>query len=146
MKILKKQNDKETQITVCPYCESVLEFNHEDLHYDDCNDALYVICGVCKDKIPVEYNGKITVDNFKFPIDFYNCSEEFNAINISDEKINNIIRDCIKKIIREDNDIDNTFAYSLTGNTMICVLKDIAEKYYHVIVCKNFFEGYIDID
>ena len=61
-------------------------------------------------------------------------------------KINNTIRGCIKKIIREDNDIENAFAYSLTGNTMVCVLKDISEKYYRVIVCKNFFEGYIDID
>lgn len=135
MKILQRTYN-ETKKIDCPYCNSLLEYDKNDIHYGAMG-CPYIVCPVCNEEID-ELNGEedmiITSDNIIYPQHFYHFG---NGVKISDEEIQKFV----KKVYSELENTEEKTDYYLTGtgNTIVIGTKNM-ENEITIYVCKNYEE------
>lgn len=152
MKIIKNNynNSKSTltlftkQIVECEECGSQIEVEVDDLEIGQYG-LKYVKCPCCGKKTFNDEFGDITlnIDNLNFPQHYSNFSIEDGAIDVSDEEINSMVKECISHFTNDEND---TYRFIETGNVFIMVYRWSLDEEYQIIVCKNFHETYIPLD
>ena len=125
-----------TEEYICEECNSVFEYEDEDICVDDDNIE-FVKCPCCGHKC-ITYTSP-TIETIKFPKNFYQFGICEGAIDISDKEITNDIRECIKWLEKYP---EEPFKYIGKGNTFLCVFNH--EDEYYIMVAKNYFETSID--
>jgi ribosomal protein S27E len=133
----KKAEESKIYKVTCEECGSRLECEHEDV-YEGTYGAWYVKCPECgHDAMVIEIDStELDEYNIEYPKHFYVMSED--AIDISNEKIQNWVRECLSKL-KDCEDGEHTFCGS--GNTMVFAFKYKEE--YTIYVCKNYSETFI---
>ena len=105
----------------------------------------YVICPVCQKKSYLEIEAldkKITVDNLKFPDNFYHFGGE-DCKELTNDDIRKYIKDAIK-FFRENPD---NFCYMTgSGDTAIFVLNCSGDENYEVTLCKGYYSTEIEYE
>lgn len=143
MKIIKNNYDKEKEIITfectCPNCTSIVEFDENDIKYDKKDNEKYVICPCCDAAITDKhFDRKITLDNISYPFDFYQYGHN-SCLNLSDEEINNYIKQCIDFLKYNSNE---PYKYISTGDSFIIVFNH--EDEYYFMVAKNYEDASVD--
>lgn len=147
MKIIKnnhKDYNKEKEVITfectCPYCNSVLEINENDIQYDREDDEKYVVCPCCHMRITDEYfDRKVTLDNISYPFDFLQYGNSNSCLNLSDEEINKYIKQCIDFFKYNPNE---PYKYIAISDSFIIVFNH--EDEYYFVVAKNYEDTIID--
>lgn len=147
MKIIKNNhnnyNKKKEVITfecTCPNCTSIIEFDENDIGYDEEYNERYVVCPCCDMAISDEhFDREITLDNISYPFDFYKCGDSNSCLNLSDEEINKYIKECIDFLKYNPNE---PYKYIGTGDSLIIVFNH--ENEYYFVVAKNYEDTIID--
>lgn len=132
----KYKQETPTEEYICEECNSVFEYEDEDICVDDDNIE-FVKCPCCGHKC-ITYTPP-TIETIKFPKNFYQFGICERAINISDSEITNDIRECIKWLEKYP---EEPFRYIGKGNIFLCVFNH--EDEYYIMVAKNYFETSID--
>ena len=125
-----------TEEYICEECNSVFEYEDEDICVDDDNIE-FVKCPCCGHKC-ITYTPP-TIETIKFPKNFYQFGIHGGAVNISDSEITNDIRECLKWLKKNPTE---PFKYIGKGDTFTCVFNH--EDEYYIMVSKNYFETSID--
>lgn len=145
MKIIKNNYSKFDKELIefkctCPNCQSILETNENDVQYDRENMEHYVICPCCHMRITDEYfDRNVTLDNISYPFDFYQYGNYNSCLNLSDEEINNHIKQCIDFFKYNPNE---PYKYIGTGDSLIIVFNHDDE--YWFVVAKNYEESFVE--
>ncbi len=126
----------EIEENTCIHCGTVAEVNFDEAFMGEYGLYFYV-CPKCGKITPLEADlyvnkDELTIDNITYPVHFHTVIEE--DMDISDGEISTIIRDRLKNLRESGNEID----WSINGDTMIFIFKDMDEEEYHVFVGKNF--------
>ena len=132
----KYKQETPTEEYICEECNSVFEYEDEDICIDNDNIE-FVKCPCCGHKC-ITYTPP-TIKTIKFPKNFYQFGVHEGAINISDSEITNDIRECLKWFEKNPTE---PFKYIGKGNTFLCVFNH--EDEYYIMVAKNYFETSID--
>lgn len=130
-------NQENNNRIVCNNCNSIFEYNEDDIEYNKKDLEHYVKCPCC-DYDNIIPDKVITVDNVKYPNDYYDFS---NGKDWSNEQINEEVKKCILFLIENP---DEYFRYISSGNTFICVFNHSEDDEYHVVVSKKHYETYVD--
>ena len=127
---------------ICPCCRSVLEYGEKDLIYDEPNDSLYVICPICKNNISIDTDNEreLTLENVRYPTDFDNCSVDFGAVDVDNERVNQEIQRLVEKLKYLEKDGTTNYVHSAFGNLFIIIFDDDFMDEYRIIVAKNYHE------
>lgn len=141
MKIIKNNYNKEKEIITfectCPNCTSIVEFDENDIKYDEEYNEKYVICPCCDVSITDKYFDKnVTLDNISYPSDFYQYGNHDFGLNLSDEEINKRIKKCID-FLKFNPNMDYKCIGS--GDTFIIVFNHDDEYYF--VVAKNYADA-----
>lgn len=121
-----KQTPNKNEI-ICPSCGALLKYEDEDLimYYNEQGFD----CPNCNDFILVN-----SYPPFEFSTSFYHRSNDANQL--SNEKTQELIDDCIKKL-KENEDWE--YNVCSTGDTIIFAYKD--DECIECYVTKNFYEA-----
>ena len=146
MKVI--HNNLKTQKTIpkiqeydCVECGSTIEVDVDDLH-EGWLGAMWFTCPVCGKENMSDVETELpTKDSVEFPKHFRKSSVDNDAIDISDEEIQKVIRELANKLWDKTNERD----YLLTGyGNMIVFIENLAsDGEYEIYVCKNYWEGSI---
>ena len=141
-------NNLETQKTIpktqeydCEYCGSTIEVDADDLH-EGWLGAMFFTCPVCGKENMSDIETELpTKDSVEFPKHFRKSSVDNDAVDISDEEIQKVIRELANKLWDNTND----FEYVSTGygNFVVFIENNASENEYEITVCKNYWEGCI---
>lgn len=147
MKVIsnKKENDSYPRRIICTECESELEYEENDLFMGSLGE-MHISCPICNEKIALsdnEKNIKLTKDNVKFPEHFFNNSVENGAVDITDKKIEEDIRELID-FLRTNK--EEFVTYTEHGDTHISVSRFPMDEDYHVVVAKGYYDTYIHFE
>jgi DNA-directed RNA polymerase subunit M/transcription elongation factor TFIIS len=131
-----KENPKFPMRVICEHCESEIEVDEKDVKIGEF--GLYKFtCPVCGKESFVDDEGlTLTTENLKFP-DHYHSS--FNGVNISNEEIDKMVKDCIKRL-RETNDKTVYSTFTECGNTYVAVNRYDGDQVFNVVVSKDYYE------
>lgn len=142
MRIIKNNYEKTSStkpiMVICEHCES--EFEVEE---DEINIGAYgggeIKCPCCNNITGIDnYGITLNEKNVTFPNHFQDSK---GAIQISDEQVTKMVRNCIIKLkLKED---EGSAAFTANGDTHVFVFKDNDE--YWVTVCKNAYETYVSM-
>lgn len=140
MRVLNDTRQKTYKVT-CD-CNAELEVEESDLEVGNYG-LKYCICPCCNEKYYDDSFGEIKLNknNLSFPR-HYSCFED--GIKLKDEEINNMVRECIERF--DKNDDEDFVRYVATGNTFVIVFKMIDDEEYNVFVSKNYYETFLPID
>lgn len=128
-----------TQEYVCVECGSTIEVDPDDIH-EGWLGAYYFTCPVCGKESMTDIETELpTKDTIEFPKHFYRCTTDDSAVDVSDEDIQKYIRRLANIMWNRTN--EETYVHTGTGNTVIFVLNQAGDGEYHIIVCKNYWEG-----
>ena len=130
----------EPNIIECTGCKVKLEYDVADIQVGAYGCA-YVECPKCGELIFIDsevHSITLTKDNIQFPQHFWETGP--NAVNLSDRKINQYVRECIDALEKRE---ENYGEYALTGsgNTMVFAVK--YEDEYAIYVTKGYYESSI---
>lgn len=145
MKIIKNNYSKFDKELVefkctCPNCQSILETDENDVQYDREYMEHYVICPCCHMRITSEYfERNVTLDNISYPFDFYQYENHDSLKKLSDEEINNYIKQCINFLKYNPNE---PYKYMGTGDSFVVVFNHDNE--YYIVVAKNYWDSSIN--
>ena len=130
----KKTEESKIYKVVCDKCGVQLECEREDV-YEGAYDAWYIKCPECGQDIMVDEIDSVELDehNIEYPKHFYAMSKD--AVDISDERIQRWIRECLTKLKGCE---DDSYELRGSGNTMVFAFKDETE--YVIYVAKNYAE------
>lgn len=141
-------NNLETQKTIpktqeydCEHCGSTIEVDADDLP-EGWIGAMFFTCPVCGKENMSDVETELpTKDSIEFPKHFSKSSIDNDAVDISDEEIQKVIRELANKLWDNTND----FEYVSTGygNFMVFIENYAGEDEYKITVCKNYWEGSI---
>jgi hypothetical protein len=134
MKIIQDNyNKQKSEQFICEHCNSILEYNKEDIRLN--NNNAVIKCPCCGHECIIEtYKCEL-----KFPKDFYQFGISNGSVKIDDEEITLWIKDCINWL---ENNPNEPFRYRGSGNTFLCVFNH--EDEYYIMVAKNYFDTSID--
>ncbi len=138
MKIIENNfNQENNDRIICNNCNSIFEYDENDIKYDGEDYEYYVKCPCCaySNIVPDKV---VTIDNVKYPNDYHDFS---NGKDWSDAQIDEAVRECIFYLIENPNEY---FRYVSSGNTFICVFNHSEEDEYFVVVSKSHSETYVD--
>lgn len=146
MKIIKNNHNnynKEKEIItfecVCPNCTSIIEFDENDIRYDEEYNEKYVVCPCCNMSISDEhFDREITLDNISYPFDFCKVGESDETVHLNNQEINKYIKECIDFFKKYP---DEPYKYIGTGDSLIIVFNHKDE--YNFIVAKNYEESFV---
>jgi hypothetical protein len=132
--INKKTEEPKIYKVVCDKCEAQLECEREDV-YEGVYGAWYVTCPECGQDVMIDEIDSVELDehNIEYPKHFYAMSK--NAVDISDEKIQRWVRECLTKLKGCE---DGEYTFCGSGNTMVFAFK--YETEYAIYVTKNYAE------
>lgn len=122
-------------------CGAELEVEQEDIKIGTYGMG-YIMCPCCQNEY---YDDKwsdmliLNKNNLSYPT-HYTTFE--NGIDVEDEDINAMVKDCIEKLERNKEDF---VSFHMTGNTAIFVFKFEDDDEYDIYVCKNYQETFIPI-
>lgn len=132
IKVIKNATEKEKVFnTDCQHCGSKIEYATSDLILDDETGNLGFTCPVCG-SFHVERYG----NPFQFPEAFYHVSSAHGAVEVTKEKTQKMIDDCVSRLIKSSEDDD--YVYTATGDTMVLATKCDGE--ITVCVVKDYYE------
>ena len=130
----------ETYVAECSDCKVKLEYEESDIQIG-AYGCSYIKCPKCGELIftdDVEHSVTLTRDNIQFPQHF--CEFGPGAVKLSDEKINEYIKECIDKLENRNSDYGE-FVYTATGDTIIFVVK--FEDEYPIYVARGYWSSSI---
>ena len=134
----KKYEVENTQYELtCDKCKSKLSYEKEDVVNLDYG-LPYIQCPLCGNMNEIyneDWELKLTKDNLVYPKHFSHTSKDTGAVNISDEKINEYIKDYVESMIK--NDIDDWSGH-VTGDVFISISKDEGD-YYNITVANCLY-------
>ena len=135
MKIIKNNYNETFQFT-CNECNSVIEYDNDDICIDSYGRK-YIICPCCGDEYYLDQE-IITVDNVTYPDHYHDFSNGKDWNNTS-------INECVKKIILwlKENP-GEPYKYIASGNTFICVFNHYDDDVYYVMVTKNYSDTFVE--
>lgn len=124
----------------CEHCGSTIEVEAGDLH-EGWLGAYYFTCPVCGKENMSDVETELpTKDSIEFPKHFtYTCTN--NAIDISNEEIQKVIRELANKLWDKTNERD--YVSTGYGNMAVFVENYAADGEYKITVCKDYWEGSI---
>ena len=125
----------------CEHCGSAIEVDADDLH-EGWLGAMYFTCPVCCKENMSDIETELpTKDSVEFPKHFRKSSVDNDAVDISNEEIQKVIRELANKLWDNTND----FEYVSTGygNFMVFIENNAGDGEYEITVCKNYWEGSI---
>ena len=128
----------DTLTAVCPNCGCTIGYAKNETYMGcdkDGNDGLVIDCPNCGDMILVE-----ECDPMEWPKAFYYFGQGPDAVHLSNEKIQQMINDCVKVMTRDNLD----YYYLATGDTMVYAFW--AEENMDVFVAKNYYSAFLDED
>ena len=131
----KEKFNKTENIYTCNNCMSKVDADDDDLQVGEFGNYYYV-CPCCGEKTYLDSGIELNKDNIRFPQHY--CST-LTGIDISDDKINKMVKECIERIEK----IDSDFVYTATGNTFVLVTKEGDDGYY-IFVSKGYYESYVN--
>ena len=130
----------------CENCGSVLEVSREDVHIGWLG-LPFVTCPCCNYEMDVEEFEDDAIDicasNVKYPTHFTVSSQEFRAIEISDEEINKWIQQGIEYF---RNNPEEYSYFVASGNSVVHMYKFDGDEEYYVIVSKDYEHGSIQFE
>ena len=134
----KNKFKKTENIYTCNNCTSKVDVDDKDLQVGELGNYYY-ICPCCGEKTYLDSGIELNKDNIRFPQHY--CST-LTGIDISDDKINKMVKECIERIEK----IDSDFVYTATGNTFVLVTKEYedVEDGYNIFVSKGYYESYVN--
>ena len=133
-----KEKFKKTEnIYTCNNCMSKIDVDDKDLQVGELGNYYY-ICPCCGEKTYLDSGIELNKDNIRFPQHY--CSTA-SGIDISDDKIDKMVKKCIERIEK----IDSNFSYTATGNTFVLVTREYedVEDGYNIYVSKEYYESYV---
>ena len=138
----KEKFNKTENIYTCNNCMSKVDVDDDDLQVGEFGNYYYV-CPCCGEKTYLDSGIELNKDNIRFPQHY--CSTA-SGIDISDDKIDKMVKKCIERIEK----IDSNFSYTATGNTFVLVTReyeDVEDGYntdgYNIYVSKEYYESYV---
>ena len=133
----KNKFNKTENIYMCNNCMSKVDVDDDDLQIGELGNYYY-ICPCCGEKTYLDSGIELNKDNIRFPQHY--CSTA-SGIDISDNKIDKMVKECIDRIEK----IDSNFAYTATGNTFVLVTREYedVEDGYNIYVSKGYYESYV---
>lgn len=102
--------------------------------YDNDEKFDNIICPVCGRIIHIQNS----VYDMKYPDNFVSYE---NGVRVSNDEINDCIKEMIEKLKHEDG--DNDCDMWMSGDTLIFVHHNAKENMYYVIVSRGYAEAYI---
>ena len=101
----------------CDECGAELEFAFDDT-YEGALGARYIKCPICDRENITEIDvPNLNSSNIKFPLHFF----EPGGVDISDDEINQWIRECLKSA-EESDEPYGYFVHTGSGNAMVILL------------------------
>ena len=136
MKILKNNmlNNEWPRKVICQECGSELEIEYEDVVIDQ--NRSYYYCPVCNCENDIHScdEQKITIDNLRFPDDFFSFR---NGVDLSNEEIKVCIIESVKHL---RNHPDKESWCISSGNTFVEVWNCVDDGEYHIFVAKDYYD------
>lgn len=133
IKVLNKDVEQTFYRQNCDECDAELEFAFDDT-YEGALGARYLKCPVCGQENITEIDTpELSSSNIKFPLHFF----EPGGVDISDDRIQDWVRDCLK-MAEESDEPYGYFVQTGTGNTMVILLA--YEDEYGIIVTKDYYQ------
>lgn len=128
-------------------CQCEVELDKNDIYTDSDGDS-YWTCPWCGDSnyidslIKFDYDedssdDRLYVKDAKYPYDYYTFGNSEDAYHISNDEINERVKECAKHI--NNDGVDNWSIAS--GDTLVRVFKEEEDGSLNVLVCKNYSEG-----
>ena len=128
----------------CECCASTLLVDEDDVKEGYLGMA-YVVCPVCQKKTYLEIetlDKKVTIDNLKFPDNFYYTGGE-GSKELSIDEIRRYIKDAINFF---RNNPDNFCYMTGSGDTAIFVLNYSGDENYEITLCKGYYSTEIEYE
>ena len=133
----KEKFNKTENIYTCNNCMSKIDVEDKDVQVGELGNYYYV-CPCCGERTYLDSGIELNKDNIRFPQHY--CSTA-SGIDISDDKIDKMVKKCIERIEK----IDSNFSYTATGNTFVLVTREYedVEDGYNIYVSKEYYESYV---
>lgn len=132
IKVLNKNIEQKVYLHRCGECGAELEFASDDT-YEGALGARYLKCPVCDHENITELDvSELSSKNIKFPLHFF----EPGGMDISDEQINDWVRQCLKKA-EESDEPYGYFVRISSGNTSVILMA--YEDEYDIVVTKDYY-------
>lgn len=132
IKVLNKTVKQTVYKHECDECGAELEFAFDDT-YEGALGARYLKCPVCsRENITEIDTPELSSSNIEFPLHFFSPS----GVDISDDRIQGWVRDCLKTAEESDEPYGH-FVQTGTGNTRVVLLA--YEDEYDIIVTKDYY-------
>lgn len=123
---------------VCDKCGSELEYEKSDIEIRayGCPEITCPLCGM---DIPLydEEELVLTENNISFPVHFYHTFKEKGAVEVSNERIEEYIREGINWLRANKKEYS---WFIQTGDLHLEVNKYDGDEVYNIIVTKNYYE------
>jgi hypothetical protein len=134
-KYFKKQTNG--RVALCENCESYSEVKEDDEIFYGEFGLPYIHCPECGGEAYIEDEEGIHVDenNLEFPQHFYHFSSSKKAVKISDENLQRMARDVLRRLKGKG---ENNFTFEATGDSMVIALD--FEDEAMVIVARDYYE------
>ena len=136
---ISKYFEKQTsgKVALCEDCESYSEVKEEDEIFYGEFGLPYIHCPECGGEAYIEDEEGIHVDenNLEFPQHFYHFSSSKKAVKISDENLQRMARDVLRRLKGKG---ENNFTFEATGDSMVIALD--FEDEAMVIVARDYYE------
>lgn len=132
----KINKSKENYKIICPHCNSELEYEKEDLYWNFKNDdcGLSIDCPCCGDIIIIDKCSPI-----EYPKAFYHFGQKENSGRISDEEIKQWIKQGIRWLEQNKNNLEEWIWYTGSGDTKVVIYRYDGDEAYTIDVCKNYW-------
>lgn len=138
--------DGTTRRMICSQCNAELEFESSDIEYKELGIP-YLRCPVCGNYVDISdmiEPLRLTINNVKYPDNFYTHTEEISPLD--DKDVMSSIKDCISLLLKSKNKSD--YAYVSCGNyTVLCTYESYPceDDKVSIQVFRNVAETVIDV-
>lgn len=137
--VVKADKIKESKI-ICPHCGSELVFENNDETYWAIGGEGFD-CPCCNKFIVIKKGTPID-----FPNAFYHFGQSENCVKIPDEEIQEWIKEGIKKLEEEKENLEDWVWYTGSGDTFVTIFRYDGSKEYEINVSKNYWSTDVDFD
>lgn len=122
----------------CDECKSELEYEKSDIEFGayGCPE---ITCPLCGTKFVLEDEDEmvLTKENISFPNHFWHTCKETGAVELSNNKIEEYIRQGINHF-RENK--DDYYWFTETGDSHVEVKRYDGDEVYNIFISKNYYE------
>ena len=129
---------KEERRCKCPHCGCTIGYEEEDV--SPMKNGFGIICPKCDENIILEH-----CCPYEFPKTFYHFGDSQNANHISDEQINQWIKNGLHAMKMNRKNEDGDLWYTGSGDTEIWMYREDADSIC-VNVAQNYYSASVDYD